>query len=202
MPSQEPPPSSPAGVPSSGSAKYIAVAVVLLGAVGAAIVTKPWEKPAPPPVVVEVDAGPPAIAATGGRDLDDEIPLPPPVQDAEPEPVKKAATRPAADNQCDAKACSGSAGPELETAIQHRVRLAHGCYNTALEHDSTLQGRMTVSVRIGANGRVCSSKITTNDMGSDQVASCVESRFRGASLPSPKGGCVDVNVPIHFVAGR
>lgn len=199
MSSQAPPPSSPAGVPSSGNGKYVAITVVLFGLIGAVIVWRPWQKPPPPPVVVVVDAGPPATVATGGRNLDDEIPLPPPVPEAGPEPVKKAAARPTINSQCDVKQCSGSAGPELEKALQLRVRQAHRCYDTALEQDATLRGKVTLAVRVGANGQVCSARVASNEMGSSQVASCVTGFFRGASFPLPKGGCIDANIPINFI---
>ena len=31
------------------------------------------------------------------------------------------------------------------------------------------------------------------------VANCVVNYFRGQAFPTPKGGCVDVNIPINFV---
>lgn len=195
MPSQAPPPSSPAGVPSSGNAKYVVLAVALLGLMGAAIVLL---RPKPPPPVVVVDAAAPPPSAVSGRDLDEEIPLPPVLPEAGAEPVKKAATL-QVQNQCDAKKCVGSSGSDLEGALQQRVRQAHRCYDNALSQDPTLRGKMTIAVRVGSNGQVCSAGIANNEMGSAQVASCVAGFFRGVNLPSPKGGCIDVNIPINFV---
>lgn len=197
MASQAPPPSSPAGVPSSGGAKYIVIAVVLLGLIAGGVVWKLSQKPEPSSPIVVVDAGPPQPIVSGGRNLDDDIPLPAPVEDAGPE-KKVVITQ--VSNACDAKRCTGTAGPELENALGFRAKQAHRCYDNALAQDPTLRGKVTVAVRVGSNGQVCSANVASNDMGSSVVASCVAGYFRGASFPAPKGGgCVDVNIPINFV---
>jgi hypothetical protein len=198
MASKPPPPSSrqPAGVPASGGGKYVALAVVLLGIIGAAVGWKVCQKP-PTPIVV-VDAGPtPTFSA---RNLDDDIPLPPPVEDAGPDAGKKVIiTQVNIGSQCDAKKCVGTTTNEVETALQFRVKQAHRCYDTALAQDPTLRGKVTVAVRLGANGQVCSAGIASNEMSSPNVANCVTGYFRGANMPTPKGGCIDVNIPINFV---
>lgn len=174
------------------------VAVVLLGIIGAAVAWKMGQQQ-PAPTVVYVDAAPPPPKATG-RNPDDDVPLPPPVEDAgDPDAGKKVIVTQASNNQCDAKKCTGVSSSELETALQFRVKQAHRCYDNALSQDPTLRGKITVAVRIGANGQVCSAGIASNEMGSATVASCVSGYFRGASFPSPKGGCADVNIPINFV---
>lgn len=196
MASQAPPPSSPAGVPPSGGGKYIVIAVLIVGGIGAAVGVKMCQEPEPPPIVY-IDAAPPPTPT--GRNLDDEVPLPPPtVEDAGVDAGKKVVVTQLS-NQCDAKKCMGASSPELETALQARVRQAHRCYDTPLANDPTLRGKVTVAVRIGRNGQVCSAGIASNDMGSPQVAQCVTGYFRGASFPAPKGGCVDVDIPINFV---
>ncbi len=199
MASKAPPPSSrqPAGVPASGGGKYVALAVVLLGVIGAAVGWKMCQKPPTPPVIV-VDAGP--VPTLSARNLDDDIPLPPPIEDAGPDAGKKIIyTQVGTASQCDAKKCSGSTTNEVETALQFRVKQAHRCYDNALAQDPTLKGKITVAVRVGANGQVCSAGIASNEMSSPNVANCVTGYFRGANMPSPKGGCVDVNIPINFV---
>lgn len=201
MASQAPPPSSPAGVPSSGSGKYVVIAVLLLGAIGGVAAWKMSQSPPEPPAIT-IDAAPPT-QATVGRNLDEDIPLPPPIEDAGPEDAgKKAVVAQASNNQCDVKKCSGASSSELESGLQFRVKQARRCYNTALEQDSTLRGKVTIAVRIGANGQVCSAGIASNEMGSQTVAQCVAGYFRGANFSAPKGGCVDVNIPINFVPGQ
>jgi hypothetical protein len=195
MASKAPPPSKPAGVPPSGNGKFIAIALVLVGLIAAAVAWKKCQPPAPPPPVPVVDAGPPVNT---GRKPEDDIPLPPPIEDAGPDAGKKIIYVQAS-NQCDAKKCSGSSSPELEQMLAFRVKQAHRCYDQALAQDPTLKGKISVQVRIGAQGGVCSAGVGSNDMGSPNVANCVVNYFRGANFPPPKGGCADINIPINFV---
>jgi hypothetical protein len=100
---------------------------------------------------------------------------------------------------CEGK-CIGSAPAELGQALQVRASQARRCYNQALSQDSTLKGHVTISVRIGPAGNVCSAAVASNDMGSPSVANCAANIFRSASgYPSPRGGCVDATVPLSFV---
>jgi hypothetical protein len=196
MASKAPQPSmGPAGVPPSNT-KYIVIAVLLLLLIGAVIVWQVTKKPPEPPPPV-FDAGVPS-AIPSGRNPDDDVPPPPPVEDAGPDAGKKIIYT-HADNQCDAKKCTGSASGELETMLAFRVKQSHRCYDQALAQDATLKGKMSVAVRVGANGQVCNAGVASNEMGSPTVANCVVNYFRGANFPPPKGGCADINIPINFV---
>ena len=197
MASKAPPPpsSNTPGVPSSGSGIYILVAVLLLGGIIAAIAWKTCQSPPPPPPPIADAAPPPTFS---GRNPDDDVPLPPPVEDAGPDGGKKVIIV-HSNSGCDAKQCKGTSGSDLESALAFRVKQAHRCYDNALAQDPTLRGKVTVAVRVGANGQVCSAGTASNEMGTPQVASCVTGYFRGANFPAPKGGCVDVNIPINFV---
>lgn len=200
MASKAPPPSSPpAGIPSGGGAKYVVVAILLLGLVGGAIVWKLSQSP-PARTVIVLDAAPPP--AFSGRNLDEDIPPPEVLPDAsaEDDAGKKAVVAQPASNPCDVKTCNGTSTEELSSALQFRVTQARRCYNNALSQDPTLQGKLTVAVRIASNGQVCSASIASNEMGSAQVGTCVADSFRRANFPAPKGGCVDANIPINFVA--
>lgn len=174
------------------------VAVVLLGLIGATIAWRLNQTAASTSEPLVIDAGAPLAPSILGRDPDEDVPPPPPVEEVE-DAGKKVVATPVNTNQCDVKKCNGTNSPELENALQFRVRQAHRCYDHALSQDPTLRGKVTVTVRVGVNGQVCSAAVTSNDMGSNQVASCVAGNFRGISLPPPKGGCVDANIPINFV---
>lgn len=196
MANKPPTPSMPPGVRPSGNNKFVAAAVVLLLVIGGVVVWKLTQKP-PEPVVALVDAGPPPPPTTG-RNPDDEVPPPPPEEDSGA--GQKKIIRVVQSNQCDAKKCTGATTSELEQMLAFRVKQAHRCYDQALALDSTLKGKVSISVRIGANGGVCSAGIASNDMGSPNVANCVVNNyFRGANFPAPKGGCADINIPINFV---
>jgi len=170
--------------------------LVLVGLIAAAIAWKKCQPEPPPPPPPVVDAGPP-IKPTG-RNPDDDVPPPPPVEDAGPDAGKKIIYTQAS-NQCDAKKCVGTSSAELETMLAFRVKQAHRCYDQALAQDATLKGKISVQVRVGAQGGVCSAAVASNEMGSPAVANCVVNYFRGANFPPPKGGCADINIPINFV---
>jgi hypothetical protein len=99
---------------------------------------------------------------------------------------------------CEGK-CSGTSSPELEQALQIRGAQARRCYNQALAQDSSLKGHVTIAVRIGPSGNLCSAAVATNDMGSASVANCAANIFRSSQYPSPHGGCVNATVPLSFV---
>lgn len=196
MASNAPPPSSAAGVPPSGNGKYVVIALLLLGIIGAVIAYKVTHKPEPVVVTQLIDAGPPPPPRPTRPD--DDIPLPPPVEDAGTDAGKKVVVV-GASSQCDVKTCTGSASAELEQTLAFRAKQAHRCYDNALTQDPTLKGKVSISVRVGANGSVCSAAVASNDMGSPTVANCVVGYFRSGSFPAPKGGCLDANIPINFV---
>jgi hypothetical protein len=189
----------PQGVPSGGNGKYIALVLILLLGVGGIVaykVTKKDDQAAQIPSILQVvDAGPPKETK---RDLDI-----PPVEvidtpDAgKPKQVATGTYTPS--NGCEVKTCSGRNTPDLDAALQMRARASKRCYNKALESDNTLQGKMSVALRIGSNGTVCSANIASNDLGNAAVANCVANTFRSVSFPAPAGGCVEATVPMNFV---
>jgi hypothetical protein len=192
-----PPPSrSPAGVPESGgNAKYAIAAVILLLAAGGIFawrsLTNRDQAPAPPPPVASL--APPT--ATNPK-LDDIPPPPPPEEKPEGGPGVKYIYVPG--GGCEGK-CAGVSPPELGQALQVRAAQARRCYNSALASDSSLKGHVTIAVRVGPAGNVCSANVAANDMGSATVAACAANIFRNASYPAPRGGCVDATVPMSFV---
>jgi hypothetical protein len=199
MAAKPPPPSTgaPAGVPPSGNTKFVVIAVLLLGAmIGAGVYFKMCRTPEQPPPLL-VDAGPPPKPT--GRNPDDDIPLPPPAEDAGPDGGKKVTIwKP--DNQCGVKKCTGSSSPELEQALAMRAKQARKpCYDRALEQDQTLRGKVVLSVRVGAMGTTCSASVASNELANPNVAACAAGLFRDVSFPAPRGGCADVNIPINFV---
>jgi hypothetical protein len=193
-PSKVPSSQPPAGVPESGNAKYAIVAVLLLLGAGALFAWRSASNRSDAPVPM-----PSATAAQSTESSNpklDDIPLPPPPEE------KPSAAPPrvvyAPNGGCDGK-CSGNASPELEQALQIRGAQARRCYNSALAQDSSLKGHVTIAVRIGPSGNLCSAAVASNDMGSAGVANCAANIFRSNQYPSPHGGCVDANVPLSFV---
>ena len=195
------PPSSkhPAGIPESGgNAKYAIVAIVLvLGAGGLfALRSMSGKGNVAPPLPPMPSA---SASAQATNPLLDDVPPPPP-PDIVPEGGSKSSvvyvpTNGGCDGQCSMK----YAPSELGGALQVRAAQARRCYNQALASDSSLKGHVSIAVRIGLGGNVCSASVAANDMGSPGVAQCAANIFRSGSYPAPHGGCVDANVPMSFV---
>ena len=190
-------PSTPpaAGVP-SGNGKYYAIAVVLLLLIGGVIFwqkskSDPTPPPPPPPSATASYAPPP-------RKVEDDIPLPPPVEDAGPETGPKVVQSGPQTYGCEVKKCAGSPAGDMESMLAFRAKAAHKCYDQALATDSTLSGGVTIALRIGTNGAPCSAGVASNSTGNAAVAQCIANAMRNGAYPAPKGGCVDVNVPISL----
>lgn len=188
----------PSGVPASGgNAKYAIVAVLLvLGIVLIGLRSCPSRSNAPvapiPSVSVARSAEPPSNPKL------EDIPPPPPIEEKpEAGPTGPRVIYVPAGG-CEGK-CSGSAPPELAQALQVRGAQARRCYNQALAQDSTLKGHVTIAVRVGPSGNVCSASVASNDMGTPAVANCAANILRANAYPSPRGGCIDTLVPLSFV---
>lgn len=93
--------------------------------------------------------------------------------------------------------CSGEPAPGLPGALGGKAGQSRACYEKALSSNSTLSGRMTVSIKISQQGTVCSAQVKS-DMNNPLVENCVLQSFRSATFPAPKGGCVDASVPLYF----
>jgi hypothetical protein len=194
-PSSSLPPSNrpPAGVPPASNAKYAIVLLLLVGGLGVTLflLRKPAQPPLPPPPIA---SAPPAPT---NPKLEDIPPPPPPEESAEPKAGPRIIY--VQNAGCDGK-CRGTSPPELGQALNVRGMQARRCYNQALAQDSQLKGHVSISVRIGPSGNVCSATVASNDMGTPSVANCAANIFRSANAyPSPRGGCVDATIPLSFV---
>jgi hypothetical protein len=196
-----PPPTSrpPAGVPGSGGgAKYAIVAALLVLGIGALFF---WRSQSEKDHTV----GPIPSASTLGQSAErpnpkmDDIPLPAPVEEKPEGGTGPRIIYVQGPSMCEGK-CSGTAPPELGAALQVRASQSRRCYNQALAQDTSLRGHVTISVRIGPSGAVCSATVASNDMGTPNVANCAANIFRtSGNYPAPRGGCVDATVPMSFV---
>jgi hypothetical protein len=201
MSTKAPPPTSSLRPPtqSGSSSKYIAI-VALLGAGLIGLVV--WKNyAAEPPPVVTVPSAKPSAAPPPPNPKEDDVPPPPPIEDSGPETGPVKSTGPATNwAACDAKVCGGKVTGDLEAALAFRAKTAHKCYDDALAQDPTLKGSVKISVRVAANGNICSASVAENELGNPMVAGCIANRFRQAGhFPSPAGGCLDVAVPISLM---
>jgi hypothetical protein len=88
---------------------------------------------------------------------------------------------------------------ELFDALVRRQAATKPCYDQRLLDDPRLAGRVTVDLRVGPDGKVCSANVTRNELGDSGVAECVVDVLREFVYPPPDGGCVEVNVPLRFL---
>jgi hypothetical protein len=131
-----------------------------------------------------------------------DIPPPPELPDAAPDTgkPKTVVSSGGGGDGCAQTSCSGTVGTDLSNALAFRARTAHKCYDEALAQDSTLKGQVVINVRVSGNGTVCAAGVQSSDLANPGVAACIASRFRqGARLPSPAGGCAEVNVPMRLL---
>ena len=182
-----------------GNAKYVVVIVVLIALIGGLLIWRSTQHTQGPVVIQMPDANAPQPPPPR---VEDDVPPPPPeAPDSGPERQTRVGTTAPAAN-CNAPKCAGTTTPDLESALAMRARQARRCYEQALESDSTLKGHVSISVRVASNGQVCSAGVSSNDMGSPNVAQCAANKFRQTGyFPAPRGGCVDLSVPINFVPG-
>jgi hypothetical protein len=141
-------------------------------------------------------AGPaPDVSATkladAGADLVDAAPSQTPI------PPTASAPPPSPSVACAAK-CSGTGTGDLVAFAMQRAAQAKPCYDRALGNDGRLRGSMEVLVRLADTGAVCATRVLKTSMPAD-VNDCVTRVLGGADYPPPKGGCLDVSIPLSFV---
>jgi len=197
------PPPSQSGAPSSGgNGMYIVVAILLLLGIGGIAVYKLTSKPTAAPQPVATGSATAPAASSVSTALIDEVPLPPPEVDA-------AAAQPTihyvsgGGDPCAVSACGGNVAPGSD-AERGLAMLAHAtrrkCYDPALANDPTLQGHVTVRMKIASNGQICSASVAKNDMSSTSVGECAARMLLASGrVPAPKGGCVELNFPLNYV---
>jgi len=186
--------------PKGGSGPIIIAAVLMLLLIGGLIVwkvTASGETKTPTPVAV----------ATTAEPVLDSPPPPPPPPEPEPDasakpddkgPKKVGSTGP---NPCS-QACTGSPSAALQSALSGRAGQSRSCYEKALSSNATLEGTLTIGVKVGPSGSVCSARVVADGLHDPGVSNCVVARFMGATFPAPQGGCAEVNVPLRFMPKR
>ena len=90
---------------------------------------------------------------------------------------------------------------EAQRVLATRVTEVRGCYERALARDATLQGELTVRLRVEADGRVSQTALSGDD-ALRGAGRCLEDALRGLVFPPPTGGAATVTVPYVFRAGE
>jgi len=180
---------------SGGNGPFILAAIVMLLLMGGLIFWKVKNGGEAPKAQETIPSATPNVPT-----LDDAPPPPPPIASDSPAPdtskpaVKKLVVG-GSGGPCGT--CSGNPNPGLPAALRAKAGQSRACYEHALRQNSTLAGRMTVSMKINQQGQVCNTSVKS-ELGDPSVANCVVQMFRSASFPAPTEGCVDASVPINF----
>jgi hypothetical protein len=184
---------------SGGSGPIIIAAVLMLLLIGGLIVWKVTGSSDTPKTAT------PVVSNTGTAPVMDEPPPPPP-----PPPVEEDAGKPgekpkakvaSGPNPCS-KVCEGTASAALQSALSGRAGQSRSCYEKALSSNATLEGTLTVGVKVGPGGQVCGARVVSDGLHDPGVANCVVNRFLSSTFPAPQGGCAEVNVPLRFMPKR
>jgi hypothetical protein len=179
-----------------GSGPIIIGVILLLGAAGGILwwVNHRDATPTPPPVAsVAIDSGVGAATTIDLPAIDLPVDSGP---DVAPETGTTKAPAGGPYNGCPA-VCSGGITDAIKQAAAARAGTAKQCYKTALEGNESLAGQIDISLKVGLNGETCAASVVSDTTGSSKLQQCVRSKMI-ATYPQPKGGCVELKVPVVF----
>jgi hypothetical protein len=186
----------PSKTPSSSGGSYVRAAVVMLLIAGALVVWKLTRSSQPA-------TSTPAVASTLPKVEPPPPPPPPPPPEEEPSASASASAAPSAKaaragGGCTGE-CKGEVSSELRTYLSGRAAQGRKCYERALLQNASLKGHMRVQLRLNPQGQLCNAAVAADELQDPGLSMCILQLFRNSVYPSPKGGCVDVAVPLSFV---
>ncbi len=73
------------------------------------------------------------------------------------------------------------------------------CYQTGLNQDPSMAGKVVITARVGPNGEVQSANVSSNSGLSPGVASCIAGVVQRAQFSPPTSGAATINIPVTFV---
>ena len=73
------------------------------------------------------------------------------------------------------------------------------CYQTGLNSDPGMSGKVVISARVGPNGEVAGADVAQNTGLSPSVAACIAGVVKRATFSAPGGGGSTLQIPVTFV---
>ena len=73
------------------------------------------------------------------------------------------------------------------------------CYQTGLNSDPSMSGKVVITAKVGPNGEVSDANVSQNTGLSQSVASCIANVVKRAQFNPPGGGGSTLNIPVTFV---
>jgi len=89
---------------------------------------------------------------------------------------------------------------EVEGVIRSNLPQIKACYESSLQTNPNLKGRIMTSFEIGANGKVGRSEIANSTLNHPPTEQCVAQSIRQWQFPIPRGGG-NVRVTYPFTLG-
>lgn len=186
-----------------GGAKYAIVGVALFAIAGLVwCATKDDGDTAGPAVQTEVDAG---LTERSTALVDSDLDIPELEPDAGPPPDSgQVATKVRPPREVRSwDSCTG----DIEQTAARRVMAEHNaqirnCYERQLKQNPSLEGTMSLTLRVGADGRVDGTQVGGTLRDRD-VFACVRTVASHMRFPPPGGrDCAVVQVPFSFSPRR
>jgi len=96
---------------------------------------------------------------------------------------------------------SGSlSSADIRAVIDAKKADVKKCYEAALTRNSALAGRITVSITIGADGKVTSVRVAATNLNNTEMERCLLEILKGLVFKAP-GKEVKVSYPFTFNPG-
>jgi len=94
----------------------------------------------------------------------------------------------------------GSLGKEpIRRTIKRQINAIRACYESQLQSDPTLEGKVVVRFVIGPSGAVVKAEIASSTLNNEQVEQCLLKVFLRMTFPQPEGGdAIVVSYPFTF----
>jgi outer membrane biosynthesis protein TonB len=90
----------------------------------------------------------------------------------------------------------------IRNVIQQQIHQVKKCYETELEKNQNLAGRVVVHFIIGDDGKVVESRIEETTLHSPGGEQCIANAVRGWAFSKPRGGKVVVRYPFVLAASE
>jgi hypothetical protein len=72
------------------------------------------------------------------------------------------------------------------------------CYQTGLNVDPNMEGKVVIAAKVGPNGEVDSASVASNTGLSPAVAACIQGAVKRAQFDAPGGSGSSLNIPVTF----
>ena len=90
---------------------------------------------------------------------------------------------------------------DIQRVVQARSAGVKFCYESALQDDPDLSGKIVMNWLIDLNGRVQSAHVVSSTLADKRVGVCISRQIRAWKFKKPQGGLCSINFPFIFKPG-